>query len=145
MFNNQPTGTVISRRPVWEVDRTGSRRRAQPSIAQFLTCSGSHRVKTSSLTMEVEAVTRAMQWLASQRNAQIAHAIILTDTMNLLQKVESRMGCPDWHTVMHSLRLQKPSVDLLGHAGVNGNEQTDRLASPAFDWTQNIKIQLINS
>ena len=33
--------------------------------------SGAHRVKTSSLTMEVEAVTHATQWLASQRDAQI--------------------------------------------------------------------------
>ena len=56
--------------------------------------SGAHRVTTSSLTMEVEAVTHAIQWLASQRDARITHAIILTDSMNLLQKVESGMGCP---------------------------------------------------
>ena len=56
--------------------------------------SGAHRVTTSSLTMEVEAVTRAIQWPASQRDAQITHAVILTDSMNLLQKVESGMGCP---------------------------------------------------
>ena len=24
--------------------------------------------------------------------------IILTDSLKLLQKVESRMGCPDWHS-----------------------------------------------
>ena len=35
-----------------------------------------------------------MQWLASQHAAKIAHAIIVTDSMNLLQKVESGMGCP---------------------------------------------------
>ena len=54
--------------------------------------SGAHRVTTSSLTMEVEAVTYAIQWLAFQRDAQITHAIILTDSMNLLQKVESGMA-----------------------------------------------------
>ena len=48
--------------------------------------SGSHRVMTSSLTMEVEAVT---QWLASQRDAQNTHAIIFTYLMKLLQRVES--------------------------------------------------------
>ena len=32
--------------------------------------SGAHRVTTSSLVMEVEAVTHAIQWLASQRDAQ---------------------------------------------------------------------------
>ena len=72
--------------------------------------SGAHRVTTSSLTMEVEAVTHEIQWLASQRDAQITHAIILTDSMNLLEKkkkVESGMGWPDWHTAMHSLRLQR--------------------------------------
>ena len=53
--------------------------------------SGAHRVTT----MEVEAVTHAIQWLASQRDAQITHAVILTDSMNLLQKLESGMGCPD--------------------------------------------------
>ena len=46
--------------------------------------SGAHRVTTCSLIMEVEAVTHAIQWLASQRDARITHAIILTDSMNLL-------------------------------------------------------------
>ena len=45
--------------------------------------------------MEVDAATHAIQWLDSQRDAQITHAIILTDSINLLQKVESGMGCPD--------------------------------------------------
>ena len=31
--------------------------------------SGAHRVTTSSLTTEVEAVTHTIQWLASQRDA----------------------------------------------------------------------------
>ena len=57
--------------------------------------SGAHRVTTSSLTMEVEAVTHAIQWQASQLDARITHAVILTDSMNLLQKVGSGMGCPD--------------------------------------------------
>ena len=94
--------------------------------------SGEHRVTTSSLTMEVEAVTHAIQWLTSQRDAQIAHAIILTDSMNLLQKVKSGTGCPDWHTAMHSLRLQgRLWIYCPGHAGVGGNERADRLASTA--------------
>ena len=92
--------------------------------------SGAHRVTTSSLTMEAEAVTHAIQWLASQRDARITHAIILTDSINLLQKVESGIGCPDWHTAMHSLRLQRLLWTYCpGHAGVSGNERADRLAS----------------
>ena len=99
-----------------------------------------HRVMSSSLTMEVRAVTHAIQWLASQRDAQITHAIILTDSMNLLQKVESGMGCPDWHTAMHSLRLQRLLwIYCPGHAGVNGNERADRLASTA-DITSGLQL-----
>ena len=78
--------------------------------------SGAHRVTTSSLTMEVEAVTHAIQW----------HAVILTDSMNLLQKVESGMGCPDWHTAMHSLSATKTSVDLLSWARRSQWEWTGR-------------------
>ena len=48
--------------------------------------SGAHRVTTSSMTEEVEAVTHAIQWLASQCEAQTTHAIIFTDSMNLLKK-----------------------------------------------------------
>ena len=97
-------------------------------------------VTTSSLTMEVEAVTHAIQWLASQRDAQITHAIILTDSMNLLQKVESGMGCPDWHTAMHSLRLQRLLwMYCPGHTGVSGNERADRLASTA-DITSGLQL-----
>ena len=86
--------------------------------------SGAHRVTTSNLTMEVEAITHAIQWLASQRDAKITHAIFLSDSMNLLQKVVSGMGCPDWHTAMHSLRLQRLLwIYCPGHAesvGMNG-------------------------
>ena len=82
--------------------------------------------------MEVEAVTHAIQRLASQHDARITHAVILTDSMNLLQKVESGMGCPDWHTAMHSLRLQRIlSIYCPGHSGVSGNKRADRLASTA--------------
>ena len=90
--------------------------------------------------MEVEAVTHAIQWLASQRDARITHAIILTDSMNLLQKVESGMGCPDWHTATHSLRLQRFLwIYCPGHAGVSGNERADRLASTA-DITSGLQL-----
>ena len=55
---------------------------------------------------------------------------ILTDSMNLMQKVESGMGCLDWHTAMHSLRQQRLLwIYCPEHAGVRGNEQADRLAS----------------
>ena len=85
-------------------------------------------------------ISHAIQWLASQRDARITHAIILTDSMNLLQKVESGMGCPDWHTAMHSLRLQRLLwIYCPGHAGVSGNERADRLASTA-DITSGLQL-----
>ena len=62
----------------------------------------------------------------------ITLAIIITDSMNLLQKVESGMGCPDWHIAKHSLRLQSLLwICCPGHAGVSGNKRADRLASTA--------------
>ena len=62
------------------------------------------------------------------------------NSMNLLQKVESGMGCPDWHTAMHSLRLQRLLwIYCPGHAGVSGNERADRLASTA-DITSGLQL-----
>ena len=102
--------------------------------------SGAHRVTTSSLTIKVEAVIHAIQWLVSQRGAHITHIIILTDSMNLLQKVESGTGCSGWHTAMHSLRLQRLLwIYCPGHAGVSGNERADRLASTA-DITSGLQL-----
>ena len=60
--------------------------------------------------------------------------------MNLLQNVESGMGCPDWHTAIHSLRLQRLLwIFCPGHAGVSGNKQADRLASTA-DITSGLQL-----
>ena len=42
------------------------------------------------------------------------------------------MGCPNWHTVMQCLRLQRLLwIYCPGHAGVCGDEWADRLASTA--------------
>ena len=102
--------------------------------------SGVHRITTSSLTMEAESVTHAIQWLASQSDAQITHAIIFIDPMNLLQKTESGMGCPDWHTAMHSLWLQRLLwIYCPGHTRVSGNEQAGRLAS-TVDITSGLQL-----
>ena len=91
---------------------------------------------TFSLTMEVEAVTLAILWLASQRDAQIRHVTILTDPMNLLQMVESGISCTDWHTAMHSLRLQRLLyIYCPGYAGVSRTE----LASTA-DITSGLQL-----
>ena len=48
--------------------------------------SAAYTVSTSSLTTEVEAVTHALRWIASRSDSQTRHAIILTDSVSLLQK-----------------------------------------------------------
>ena len=74
----------------------------------------------SSLTMEVEAVTHAIQWLASQRDPRITHAVILTDSMNLLQKVESGMGFPTGTQPCTVFGYRLLWIYCPGHAGVSG-------------------------
>ena len=60
--------------------------------------------------------------------------------MNLLQKVQSGMGCPDWHTAMHRLGLQRLLwIYCPEHAGLSGNERADRPASTA-DITSGLQL-----
>ena len=77
--------------------------------------------------MEVEAVTHALRWTASKDDNQTTHAIILTDSMNLLQKVESGMESPDWSMSVDDIHLRKLLwVYCPGHVGVKGNDRADR-------------------
>ena len=50
-----------------------------------------YTVSTSSLTMEVEAVTHALRWIASRGDSRTTHTILLRDSVSLLQKVKSGM------------------------------------------------------
>ena len=43
-------------------------------------------VTAYNLSMEVEEITHVVQWPAFKSDRQITHTIILTDSMNLLQK-----------------------------------------------------------
>ena len=52
--------------------------------------SAANTVSAFSVTMEVvEAVTHALRWTASRGDSRTTLAIILTDSMSLLQKVKS--------------------------------------------------------
>ena len=52
----------------------------------------------------------------------------------LLQKAKSGMGCPDWHTAMHSLRLQRLLwIYSPEHVGMNG--QIDLQAQQISIWS----------
>ena len=66
-------------------------------------------------------------------------SLSLSRSLCLLQKVESRMGCPDWLKAMQS-SATKTSVDLLSWARQSrGNEQADRLAGTA-DITSGLQL-----
>ena len=74
--------------------------------------------------MDVEAVTHALRWVASRGDNQTTHAIILTDSMSLLQT--------DWDVSMVDIHLRKLLwVYCPGQAGVKGNDRADRLAGKA--------------
>ena len=69
--------------------------------------SGACTFSTSSFPTEVEAVTRAVRWIASRGDSRTADAIIFTDSMSLLQKVTCEMGSPDLHVPMFDIHLWK--------------------------------------
>ena len=95
-------------------------------------CSAAYTVSNSSLTMEAEGVTHALRWIASRGDSQTTHAIILTDSTSMLQKVKSGMGSPDWTVSTVDIHLRKLLwVYCPGHAGVKGNDGADRLAGKA--------------
>ena len=86
-----------------------------------------YTVSTSSLTMEVQAVTHALRWIASSGGSQTTQAIILADSMSLLQRVKKNgMGSPDQNVSMVGIRLRKLLwVYCPGHAGVKGNDRAN--------------------
>ena len=84
--NSKPHDFVIYMDGSVTRDRSGWGFRVKQGGRTVHEDSGAHRVTTSSLTMEVEAVTHAIQWRSSQRDSQITHAIILTDSMNLCKR-----------------------------------------------------------
>ena len=80
------------------------------------------------LTMEAEAVPRAKQWLASQSDVDYIYAIILVDSVNLLQKVRVRDGLP-WLVHSHTgSSAAKTSVDLLPWPCQSQRDWTSRWA-----------------
>ena len=67
-----------------------------------------YKVTTSSLSVEMEVVLHAVLWIASRGDSQTTDAINLTDSVSMLQKVNSGTGIPDLHLTMfafHLLRL----------------------------------------
>ena len=89
--------------------------------------------------MEVEAVTHAIQWLASQRDARITHAVILR-LNEPPAKGRVWNGLPRLaHSHAQSSDTKTSGIYCPGHAGVSGNERADRLASTA-DITSGLQL-----
>ena len=73
--------------------------------------------------------------LTNQRgDSQTTHAIILTDTISLLQKVKSGMGSPDCYIcqcLASTFESSRGCMYSLGYSRVKENDPTDRLAGKA--------------
>ena len=69
---------------------------------------------------------------ADSHQDHTTHAVILTDSISLLQKVKSGMGSPDWKVLINDIHLRKFLwFDCPGHAGIKGYDWADRRADNA--------------
>ena len=81
-------------------------------------------------------VTRVLRWIVPRDDSQTTQAIIFTDPVSLLQNVKSGIMewelSPDWPVSMFDVHLRRLLwMCCSGHAGVKGNDRTDRLAGKA--------------
>ena len=91
--------------------------------------SGVVETTASSMAMEVKAATEALRFLSENRHRK---AVIVSDSMSMLQKVKKGLLYADWFDLISQSQLQ--SVTWLfcpGHSGVHGNERADKLAGDA--------------
>ena len=75
--------------------------------------SEAYAVSASNLTMEVDAFTHALHWIAPSGDSQTTQAIILADSLSFLQKVKSGMGKPRLACVNARLPLSNTPVGAL--------------------------------
>ena len=81
------------------------------------------------MVIEIKAVTEALKYL--QQN-DFTRAVIITDSMSTLQKIEKEYMYADWLEPLQNSSLQKITwIFSPGHAGVTGNERADSLAGSA--------------
>ena len=94
--------------------------------------SGGSGVTTSSTRMEIEAVSKALEWLKDSSDASTKHVVIVTDSQNVLKRVESRTLRKEWFGYIGGCPLKKITwIYSPSHTGVEGNEAADKLASNA--------------
>ena len=82
--------------------------------------------------MEIEAVTKAFEWLQTNLPS-VKHAVIVTDSQNMLMRVNSRTLRREWVGSIENSWLRKITwIYAPSHTGVIGNEQADKLACNAM-------------
>ena len=91
--------------------------------------SGFVPLTTSSMCMEMQAITEMFKWVQHQA---ITRLVCLTDSMSTLAKVQNGLLHADWvEAIKHSNLQCVRWIFCPGHAGVRGNERADALAREA--------------
>ena len=93
--NSKPQDLIVYTDGSLTKDKSGWSFTVKQGVTTIHEASAAYMVSTSSLTMEVEAVTHTLCWITPRGDSQATHAIILMDPMSLLQKVKSGMKSPD--------------------------------------------------
>ena len=90
---------------------------------------GATALTTSSMCMEVKAITEALEWLSRSGEQS---ATFLTDSKSTLDKIEGGRLYADWLVSIENSDLRRLQwIFCPGHAGVKGNEHADELAGTA--------------
>ena len=76
-------------------------------------------------------LTHALRWIVSRGDSRTPHAILLTDSMSMLQNVEreAETGMCQWSTSTFETSFGYTSCP--EYAGMKANDRTDRMASKA--------------
>ena len=91
--------------------------------------SGATKLTTSSMVMEIQAISRALEWVATTAHK---HVVIVTDSMSTLDKIRHGLFYHAWLNSIKASKLKKITfIFSPGHAGVKGNERADHLAGKA--------------
>ena len=86
---------------------------------------------TSSMRMEIEAISRALQWLKAAM-PRIKHVVVVTDSQSTLKRVGKRFVRREWIDAVNGTEIRAITwIFCPGHAGINGNEEADRMAGNA--------------